>query len=103
MASGLSAALSDKELEGSSRSSITLPEKELERSATSSVTGPPSVKDKNEEGGVQTAPKGLEETSGEDEGEYPSGFALAMIVTALMLSIFLVGSTVHPLTMHILT
>jgi len=78
----------DKELGGSSRSSVLLPEKELERSATSSVTGPPSTKENNEEEGRADDP---EDASGEEDGgEYPSGFALAMIVAALVLSIFLV-------------
>lgn len=74
----------DKELGESARSSVLSSDKELERSATSSVTGPPSLKEKNEDGQTQDAPD-------ENDEEYPKGYALAMIVVALVLSIFLVS------------
>lgn len=79
--------VAEKELGESARSSVLSPEKEFERSATSSFTGPPSIKEKDEDRGVQDV---AEENSEEEDGEYPNGFALAMIVVALVLSIFLV-------------
>jgi len=81
-------SVADKELGESARSSVLLPEKELERSATSSITGTASLRDKIDDGQLQDG----QQESSEGEGEYPTGFALAMIVAALVLSIFLVSS-----------
>ncbi|KAH8599286.1 putative HC-toxin efflux carrier [Bisporella sp. PMI_857] len=69
-------------------------EKDLERSTTSSLNSPPKeLKDidkldlEKEEGGAAQDVVAAEE----DDGEYPGGFALWMIVVALVLSIFLVS------------
>ena len=45
----------------------------------------------NEEGSVKNVSEATGAATEEDEGEYPSGFRLAAIVVALLMSIFLVS------------
>ena len=83
-----------------SRSLTLAEEKEFETGVTSSPHGSilnektelDDTQTENEDGSIQN-PTNAEAGAGDEEGDYPSGIRMALIVVSLILSIFLVSAS----------